>query len=769
MWKITFCFTVCLPLFVWCNPQIVENYNNFKSDLIPIVINNNNYSEPYLKEINASISYLFLYNYTKDFAFKPPRVKVELLETDYDVIDPLIVVVRYRSGVMSWQLPYVEKSQQMSYNKAAHMLCPSINTLNNESQIVVSISTNSKANMTFILKLDIEENFNVVLDQEVSFNITPSEPVFYYYNFLQNSSMVLLHVKSEDSLCMTLSIQNATCPVFDSLETVQYDGLRQTVSKSGGIIISREEYPLGLFIVFVVHSDNSACIQGDYQVQRQHLRTKYVSFIIKTTVDFNYQILDCVVVVCLFILIFILTAWLYNGKSNSLKLQIPVLEEPTTSSYGASVDAQPDNVSYDSSLDETDVDILKSPESWKDLIRTKSCLYVSDLAKKDYRILKAKSRLYLWNLITVAVFYSLPVIQLVFTYQKVLNESGNQDLCYYNFLCSHSLKLGPWKFSDFNHIFSNIGYVFFGLLFMLITFKREYYNVQDKNCGIPNHCGLYYAMGSALAMEGIMSACYHVCPNHSNFQFDTSFMYIICMLSMIKIYQTRHPDINANAYIVYGVLAIVIILGLTGIMYEGPVLFILFTCLHLSMCLWLSAQIYYMGRWKLDRKTPKRVFNHLMTAPNPIIPKYPNRMVLLSIGILINLGLAVSHWFIPFGNFGNYLLTLFMVNLILYLSFYICMKLISKEKLLLWPMLFILLAIICWSASMYFYEHKSSSWTLSAAESRTYNTPCTFMDFYDNHDVWHFLSAASLFLSFMVLLTLDDDVANKPRSTIPVF
>lgn len=43
------------------------------------------------------------------------------------------------------------------------------------------------------------------------------------------------------------------------------------------------------------------------------------------------------------------------------------------------------------------------------------------------------------------------------------------------------------------------------------------------------------------------------------------------------------------------------------------------------------------------------------------------------------------------------------------------------------------------------------------------------MDFYDNHDIWHFLSAISLFLSFMVLLTLDDDVASKPTETIPVF
>lgn len=55
------------------------------------------------------------------------------------------------------------------------------------------------------------------------------------------------------------------------------------------------------------------------------------------------------------------------------------------------------------------------------IFRTKACLYVSDLSKKDHRILKAKSRLYVWNLITVAVFYSLPVIQLVFTSQKVRN------------------------------------------------------------------------------------------------------------------------------------------------------------------------------------------------------------------------------------------------------------------------------------------------------------------------------------------------------------
>jgi len=67
----------------------------------------------------------------------------------------------------------------------------------------------------------------------------------------------------------------------------------------------------------------------------------------------------------------------------------------------------------------------------------------------------------------------------------MLNETGNQDLCYYNFLCSHSFILGPWKFSDFNHIFSNVGYIFFGLLFILITYKRECANIPNK---VSNYC-----------------------------------------------------------------------------------------------------------------------------------------------------------------------------------------------------------------------------------------------------------------------------------------
>ena len=37
--------------------------------------------------------------------------------------------------------------------------------------------------------------------------------------------------------------------------------------------------------------------------------------------------------------------------------------------------------------------------------------------------------------------------------------------------------------------------------------------------------------------EGVLSACYHICPTNENFQFDTTFMYIITILLFLKIYQ----------------------------------------------------------------------------------------------------------------------------------------------------------------------------------------------------------------------------------------
>ena len=82
--------------------------------------------------------------------------------------------------------------------------------------------------------------------------------------------------------------------------------------------------------------------------------------------------------------------------------------------------------SEDSSLDELEIDLLEDADFEKDIFRTKSRIFVSDLSRKSSRVLAKKATLYHWNLMTIGTFYGLPVVQLVLTYQNVTNSTGNQ-------------------------------------------------------------------------------------------------------------------------------------------------------------------------------------------------------------------------------------------------------------------------------------------------------------------------------------------------------
>ena len=68
-------------------------------------------------------------------------------------------------------------------------------------------------------------------------------------------------------------------------------------------------------------------------------------------------------------------------------------------------------------------------------------------------------------------------------------------------------------------------------------------------------------------------------------------MYTISILILLKIYQTRHPDINANAYSAFGVLAFIIFIGVIGVLHGNVLFWVLFSGLHISSCLVLSFQV----------------------------------------------------------------------------------------------------------------------------------------------------------------------------------
>ena len=149
---------------------------------------------------------------------------------------------------------------------------------------------------------------------------------------------------------------------------------------------------------------------------------------------------------------------------------------------------------------------------------------------------------------------------------------------------------------DFNHVFSNLGYCVFGLLFMCIvlfkklkfeSFLEQNKGIHKEEYGVPCQYGLYFAMGLALCMEGVMSSSYHVCPTNVTFQFDTTFMYLIAVLMFMKLYQVhlglyvgyihdrhvlqvRHADVSANAVGVFFGLGVALLLETISIYYSGP-------------------------------------------------------------------------------------------------------------------------------------------------------------------------------------------------------
>ena len=49
------------------------------------------------------------------------------------------------------------------------------------------------------------------------------------------------------------------------------------------------------------------------------------------------------------------------------------------------------------------------------------------------------------------------------------------------------------------------------------------------------------------------------------------------------------------------------------------------------------------------------------------------------------------------------------------------------------------------------------------AESREHNRDCILLDFFDDHDIWHFLSSIAMFGSFLVRETLLPKHGERPR------
>jgi len=312
-----------------------------------------------------------------------------------------------------------------------------------------------------------------------------------------------------------------------------------------------------------------------------------------------------------------------------------------------------------------------------------------------------------------------------------------------------------------------------GLLFVFFVMRRDRMAYQSyvknpdtyQKYGLPKHYGILYAMGWALFMEGIMSASYHVCPNYSNFQFDTAFMYILGVLCSLRLYQARHHDVFINGHFAYAGFAFIIFTSVIGVLYRSEGFFIVFCFFHIITCIYLAMQMYYMGRAKNAMLLAWYSKGHKILSK----PYFPVRFALLVVFVVVNSALSLYGAVNDISDFATFLLGIIICNGLFYVVFYCIMKVVCGERIKLLPMLFGGASIITWGFALHFFVAGLTDWQTTAAQSREGNRECIAFNFYDDHDLWHFLSAIALFFSFMCVLTIDDDLDKRERSTINVF
>jgi hypothetical protein len=294
--------------------------------------------------------------------------------------------------------------------------------------------------------------------------------------------------------------------------------------------------------------------------------------------------------------------------------------------------------------------------------------------------------------------------------------------------------------------------------------------IYEMPFGIPEHYGIFYAMGCALIIEGILSSCYHVCPTTENFQFDTTFMYVMGILSFIKVYQFRHPDISSNAHKVFLSIGLVMLIEVCGIYFESTVFWVLFLCIYFMVILFLSLVIYHSGTWLRNQKTLPQIWQeYLHFIKTKKSTHFSRNRLFLVISLQILNALFFLYGAMKTPGISSFLLFTFIGNLLVYVIYYGSMKLYHKERIPLDTIIYGILSLFCWIPGLYFFIDSDKSTDITPSESRNINSECLFLYIYDHHDIWHICSAGGLFLCFMLLLNLDDGVFFIPRNQLDVF
>jgi len=784
------------------------------------------------------------------------RVNVNLDRQTENKKGVLSVMIEHGQNTKFFQLPRSSAEQTDLGNGTLHDrsvdLCPGEEDITEDSTlriyIVSSSTTELKLTVTTTLEFegdgwvksrwddDVEDWVKSTWDDDIDRALT-RKTEFYFDSPLIHTAFVKELLQNDDDhyvnlrvesakdspcFCSILSVQHASCPYNDIIGDAKRiarigSGQWQTVDRTSSMVVNVNKFDkTGKLLIVLIGADDSLCGFSEARQERCKNTTtgggelhKTVTIILEPIARYDTRLIATLVVAAgyfvVMVVCLVVSGYRFRIQNNLFQLfentsKVSVAIAGAVSRIEAAAEVQIGAQQSTSTVAEGGIKETRK----RVLAMTTMKLIMPEKSRSRYQ----KNELFMGGILIVSIFYAVTVLQTAFNAQRRQHETGDYDICYYNARCQ--IPLGE-NFLDFNHFFSNLGYIVFGFTFIGIVFiKGKKFDMGDQDLlnrhGIPYLRGVYYTMGAAIAMEGVMSAAYHICPTTISFQFDTTYMYLIAILIYVKLYQNRHPDTSANSVQAYLVLGGAIVLEAISIYSQNSPKFWAFFCLvYMVSLVFLVANMYQMGsgrqicqncaekckrcedseKCRCKCKCFKRYLfirvsmllaDESMKAVGNVYNRKINKirplLIFISATCFINVGLCIFFaWKASQKDVtaSNFLLYLFIINMAIYLAYYIAMKIISGEKLSQLALWYLVLANLCSIPAMWFFVNKEKNSNVSPAESREVNQACTWLDFYDGHDIWHFLGGAGVFFVFMFIITIDDDIKYKDRNTITVF
>ena len=651
------------------------------------------------------------------------------------------IILRHSNGAKSYafKLPQTrtkdfEKSRAFGTFQRVVDLCPSdVYPIDNSSELLVTFLSNTPDELTLELNATVkvegvgwQNRTDGNFGKEREDMLYMASPVLHTVFNLPNDKTpipgisghyVQLRVESlpgSDCFCTLVSVQQPKCPYFDTIGTASRFSEWQTMESTTTMVINTNKYSGSMLIALVAAESDELCnfsaeknctlenSESDEKNNNNTIRTrgewkKRVKISWEPIAEDSTRLNAIFLVAAAYVIILAgsLVVAHYQFQYNSTLFEKFITEggliaAAIATNVNTTAQQQMEIVDDDDDIkNEADQTMKKNARR---LIDRTYKFNDPSMSKSLYQ----KNSLFMGGFLIVSIFYAVTVFQTAFNAQAEQKTTQNNDICYFNSRCQMPL---TDSFLDFNHFFSNLGYIIFGSTFIGIVYlKTKKHDAGEAELverhGVPYLCGIYYTMGGSIAMEGLMSAAYHICPTRISFQFDTTYMYLIAILIIIKLYQNRHPDTSASSVKAYLALGVAIALEAISLYYNNSKTFwAVFCIIYMLILLIVVANLYQLNtKVNEDKNVFLRVTESLARASRSTAQKVLQKelpgvrplMVFLTVACIVNIGMCIYFGVSAIDKAptaSNYILYMFIANMFLYLNFYIMMKWKHQERL----------------------------------------------------------------------------------------